>query len=227
MELTEVLGLFREANRMVKNRKTNGYTRTLSYLVGLQYRITQLTAEINRFSKVDSNAFTVPQGNRPAYTAFDNRVKELGGDIYWYLSQMWNEVHLKSKVDNYHPYFKSEIKLTKEDLEKRYCAYHFLDHDDLDEDEYTDAMKNSYHQCKDVVDVAMLSIPPVMYLISKAINNPNQKEVDDNAPQVWMRDNIDPLVYVVFNKITVLLALMGFTVDDCLDAMVRAIQARE
>ena len=140
---------------------------------------------------------------------------------------MWNEVHLKSKVDNNHPYFKSEIKLTKEDLEKRYCAYHFLDHDDLDEDEYTDAMKNSYHQCKDVVDVAMLSIPPVMYLISKAINNPNQKEVDDNAPQVWMRDHIDPLVYVVFNKITVLFSLMGFTVDDCLDAMVRVIQARE
>lgn len=227
MELTEVLGLFREANRMVKNRKTNGYTRTLSYLVGLQYRITQLTAEINRFSKVDSNAFTVPQGNHPAYTAFDNRVKELGGDIYWYLSQMWNEVHLKSKVDNNHPYFKSEIKLTKEDLEKRYCAYHFLDHDDLDEDEYTDAMKNSYHQCKDVVDVAMLSIPPVMYLISKAINNPNQKEDDNGAPQAWMRDHIDPLVYAVFNKITVLLALLGFTVDDCLDAMVRAIQARE
>lgn len=217
MELTEVLGLFREANSMVKNRKTNGYTRTLSYLVGLQYRITQLTAEVGRFNKV-------PHGN---YTAFDNRVKELGGDIYWYLSQMWNEVHLKSKVDNNHPYFKSEIKLTKEDLNKRYCAYHLLDHDDLDEVDYSGAMNNVYFHCRDVNDMVMLSISPVMYLISKAINNPNQKEVDDNAPQVWMRDHIDPLVYMVFNKITVLLTLMGFTVDDCLDAMVRAIKARE
>lgn len=155
MEITDKLALFREANKIAKNRKTNGYTRTLSYLVGLQYRITQLTAEIGRFTKV-------PHGN---YTAFDDRVKELGGDIYWYLSQMWNEVHLKSKVDNNHPYFKSEIKLTKED--------------------------------------------------------------DNGAPQVWMRSHIDPLVYAVFNKITVLIALVGFTVDDCLDAMVRAIQARE
>lgn len=227
MEITEVLGLFREANRMVKNRKTNGYTRTLSYLVGLQYRITQLTAEIGRFSKVDSNAFTVPQGNHPAYTAFDNRIKELGGDIYWYLSQMWNEVHLKSKVDNNHPYFKSEIKLTKEDLEKRYYAFHLLDHDGLDEVDYSGAMNNVYYQCLDIDNLVKLSISPVMYLISKATNNPNQKEVDDNAPQVWMRDHIDPLVYAVFNKITALLALLGFTVDDCLDAMVKAIQARE
>nr|DAV72595.1 MAG TPA: hypothetical protein [Caudoviricetes sp.] len=216
MELTEVLGLFREANRMVKNRKTNGYTRTLSYLVGLQYRIFQLTAEINRFNRI-------PDGD---YTAFDNRIKELGGDIYWYLSQMWNEVHLKSKDDHNHPYFKSEIKLTKEDLEKRYCAYHLLDHDDLDEVDYSGAMNNVYYQCLDIDNLVKLSISPVMYLITKAINNPNQKEEDDGAPQVWMRSHIDPLVYAIFNKITVLIALVGFTVDDCLSAMVRAIQAR-
>lgn len=88
-------------------------------------------------------------------------------------------------------------------------------------------MNNVYYQCLDINRMVMLSISPVMYLISKAINNPNQKEVDDNAPQVWMRDHIDPLVYAVFNKITVLLALLGFTVDDCLDAMVAAIQARD
>lgn len=217
MELTEALGLFREANKIAKNRRLGTYQRTLAYLVGLQYRITQLIDEIGRFTKVDHGRYTV----------FDNRIKELGGDIYWYLSQMWNEVHLKSKADNNHPYFNSEIKLTKEDLEKRYCAFHLLDHDALDEVDYSGAMNNVYYQCLDVNRMVMLSISPVMYLISKAINNPNQKEVDDNAPQVWMRDHIDPLVYVVFNKITVLLALMGFTVDDCLDAMVRAIQARE
>jgi len=216
MELTEILGLFREANKMVKNRKTNGYTRTLSYLVGLQYRIAQLTTEINRFNRI-------PDGN---YTTFDNRIKELGGDIYWYLSQMWNEVHLKSKDDHNHPYFKSEIKLTKEDLERRYCAYHLMDHDDLDEVDYSGAMNNVYYQCLDIDNLVKLSISPVMYLITKAINNPNQKEDDNGAPQVWMRSHIDPLVYAVFNKITVLLALLGFTVDDCLDAMVRTIQAR-
>ena len=87
-------------------------------------------------------------------------------------------------------------------------------------------MNNVYYQCLDVNRMVMLSISPVMYLISKSINNPNQKEDGNGAPQVWMRSHIDPLVYAVFNKITVLLALMGFTVDDCLDAMVRAIQAR-
>ena len=112
MELTDKLALFREANKIAKNRKLGTYQRTLSYLVGLQYRITQLMDEINRFNKVEHGRYTV----------FDNRIKELGGDIYWYLSQMWNEVHLKSKVDNNHPYFNSEIKLTKEDLNKRYCA---------------------------------------------------------------------------------------------------------
>ena len=217
MELTEVLGLFREANNIAKSRKHNGYTRTLSYLVGLQYRIFQLTAEINRFNRI-------PDGN---YTVFDNRIKELGGDIYWYLSQMWNEVHLKSKFDNNHPYFKSEIKLTKEDLEKRYCAFHLLDHDDLDEVDYSGVMNNVYYQCLDIDNLVKLSISPVMYLITKAINNPNQKEDDNGAPQVWMRSHIDPLVYAIFNKITVLIALVGFTVDDCLDAMVKAIQARE
>ena len=216
MELTEVLGLFREANKIAKNRKLGTYQRTLSYLVGLQYRITQLTAEIGRFNKV-------PHGD---YTVFDNRIKELGGDIYWYLSQMWNEVHLKSKFDNNHPYFKSEIKLTKEDLEKRYCAFHLLDHDGLDEVDYSGVMNNVYYQCLDIDNLVKLSISPVMYLVSKATNNPNQKEEDDGAPQVWMRDHIDPLVYAVFNKITVLLALLGFTVDDCLDAVVAAIQAR-
>ena len=215
MELTEVLGLFREANKIAKNRRLGTYQRTLSYLVGLQYRITQLTAEINRFNKV-------PHGN---YTAFDDRVKELGGDIYRYLSQMWNEVHLKSKFDNNHPYFKSEIKLTKEDLNKRYCAFHLLDHDDLDEVDYSGAMNNTYFQCKDVTDMVMLSILPITHLITEAINNPNQKEVDENAPQVWMRDHIDPLVYAVFNKITVLLALLGFTVDDCLSTTVETIRA--
>ena len=217
MELTEVLGLFREANKIAKSRKHNGYKRTLSYLVGLQYRIFQLTAEINRFNRT-------PDGN---YTAFDNRIKELGGDIYWYLSQMWNEVHLKSKDDHNHPYFKSEIKLTKEDLEKRYCAFHLMDHDDLDEVDYSGVMNNVYYQCLDIDNLVKLSISPVMYLISKAINNPNQKEDDNGASQVWMRSHIDPLVYAVFNKITVLIALVGFTVDDCLDAMVTAIQARE
>ena len=216
MELTETLGLFREANKIAKNRKTNGYTRTLSYLVGLQYRIFQLTAEINRFNRI-------PDGN---YTTFDNRIKELGGDIYWYLSQMWNEVHLKSKDDHNHPYFKSEIKLTKEDLEKRYCAYHLMDHDGLDEVDYSGAMNNVYYQCLDIDNLVKLSISPIMYLITKAINNPNQKEDDNGAPQVWMRSHIDPLVYAIFNKITVLIALVGFTVDDCLSAMVRAIQAR-
>ena len=217
MELTKALTIFREANKIAKNRRLGTYQRTLAYLVGLQYRITQLTAEISRFTKVDHGR----------YTAFDNRIKELGGDIYWYLSQMWNEVHLKAKVDHNHPYFKSEIELTKEDLKKRYCAFHLIDHDGLDEVDYSGAMNNVYFQCRDVNDMVMLSISPVMYLISKAINNPNQKEVDDNAPQVWMRDHIDPLVYAVFNKITVLLALLGFTVGDCLDAMVKAIQARE
>lgn len=216
MELTDKLALFREANKIAKNRKLGTYQRTLSYLVGLQYRITQLMDEINRFNKVEHGRYTV----------FDNRIKELGGDIYWYLSQMWNEVHLKSKVDNNHPYFNSEIKLTKEDLNKRYCAFHLIDHDDLDEVDYSGVMNNVYYQGIDINRMVSLSISPVMYLISKAINNPNQKEVDDNAPQVWMRDHIDPLVYAVFNKITVLLALMGFTVDDCLEAMVRAIQAR-
>lgn len=216
MELTKALAIFREANEIAKNRRLGTYQRTLAYLVGLQYRITQLLDEVNRFNKV-------PHGD---YTVFDNRIKELGGDIYWYLSQMWNEVHLKAKVDHNHPYFNSEIKLTKEDLERRYCAYHLLDHDSLDEVDYSGAMNNVYYQCLDVNRMVMLSISPVMYLISKAIDNPNQKEVDDNAPQVWMRDHIDPLVYAVFNKITVLLALLGFTVDDCLLTMVSAIRAR-
>lgn len=215
MELTKALVIFREANKIANNRRLGTYQRTLAYLVGLQYRITQLIDEVNRFNKV-------PHGD---YTAFDNRIKELGGDIYWYLSQMWNEVHLKSKFDNNHPYFKSEIKLTKEDLEKRYCAYHLIDHDGLDEVDYSGAMNNVYYQCLDVNRMVMLSISPVMYLISKAINNPNQKEEDDGVPQVWMRDHIDPLVYVVFNKITVLLALLGFTVDDCLSTTVETIRA--
>ncbi len=216
MELTEVLGLFREANKIAKNRKLGTYQRTLSYLVGLQYRITQLMDEISRFNKVEHGRYTV----------FDDRIRELGGDVYWYLSQLWDEAHLKAKKDHNHPYFDMGTKLTKEDLEKQYCAFHLIDHDDLDEVDYSGVMNSVYYQGIDINRMVSLSIVPVMYLVNKAINNPDQKDEDSNMPHAWVRDHIDPLVYAVFNKITVLVNTVGFTVDDCLDAMVTAIRNR-